>query len=1102
MKQIYCRLILLITFLLPLQYSYGQGVTTSSMTGTIMDAGGEGLPGATVVAVHTPTGTRYGTASLVDGRFTIPNMRVGGPYTVTVSFVGFQEQSFNNITLSLGTAATLNVRLAPQTGQLNEVQVISNRNDVFSSDRTGAATNVTREVITSLPTISRSINDFTRLTPQASGQNFGGQDNRLNNITIDGSILNSSFGLAGQPGGRTGTAPISLDAIEEIQVNIAPYDVRQSGFVGAGINAVTRSGTNEFSGSVFYNLQNENLVGDEAKGREVSTTNFNNKQAGFRLGGPILKNKLFFFINGEIERRTEPATSYTALREGQTAGGNTTRVLASELDALSSFLRTNFNYETGPYEGYDSERRSDKILAKLDWNISDKHRASIRYNMLNSQQDILASTSSSVGFGNRRGNTNALNFQNTNYIQNENIRSIIAEFNSTFSSKFSNNLIAGYTYQNEDRGSRGDFFPLVEILSGGQAYTSFGFEPFTPLNQLEYSTLQLQDNFTYYAGKHTLTAGINLERLSFSNYFYPGSQSVYVYNSLDDFYTDANAYLANPDRTGAAPVSLRRFNLRYSALEGGILPSQDTKVTYTGLYLQDNFQALPNFNITAGVRVDVPFFAETGFENPAVNNMTFQSPESNNIKVNTAELPKVNLLFAPRLGFNWDVFNNKSLQLRGGTGVFTGRPAFVWISNQIGNNGILTGYTALDNTTNYPFNPNPATYIPANPTLPPTYELNTTDRNFKFPQVWRSNIAVDKSLVAGIVGTLEFIYGRNINGARYFNINAEQPTTNFAGPDNRLSYPGLGLSGTAQADALRINDPVTQNIYLTNTNEGYSYSATAQLEKPFRNGFFARVAYNFGVAKDIMGLGSTAGSAYTGVRTVQGNNYPELAYSDNDQRHRVIGSVSYRKEYAGFGATQISIFSEARNQARFSYTYGGDMNGDGITFNDLIYIPNNANELTFLPISTGSGADASTLFSAEQQQAAFEAYIKQDSYLNERRGQYAERNGAVLPWVFNTDFSLVQEFFVNVGGKRNTLQLRGDVLNFGNLLNSNWGGGTRFINQNPLVAAGVNEQGIPQYRMATTGTGANQRLLNASTESSAALTDVWRAQIGVRYIFN
>ncbi|MDX5423399.1 MAG: carboxypeptidase regulatory-like domain-containing protein, partial [Hymenobacteraceae bacterium] len=352
------------------------------MTGVITDEQGEGLIGASVVALHTPSGTKYGTSTLVDGKFTIPNMRVGGPYTVTVSYIGFQEKQFNNINLSLGTAATLNVKLSQSTSQLSEVEIVSNKNDVFSSDRTGAATNITREAITALPTISRSINDFTRMTPQSNGRSFGGQDNRMNNVTIDGSLLNSSFGLSDQPGGRTGVAPISLDAIEEIQVNLAPYDVRQSGFTGAGVNAVTRSGTNEFTGSVFYNSQNDKLIGTKAAGEEVPSDEFKNTQAGFRIGGPIIKNKLFFFLNGEIENRSEPGTSYRANKGGEKVEGNVTRVLQSDLDNLSNFLRDKFNYETGTYQGYNNETKSNKILAKLDYNISQNHRASLRYNML------------------------------------------------------------------------------------------------------------------------------------------------------------------------------------------------------------------------------------------------------------------------------------------------------------------------------------------------------------------------------------------------------------------------------------------------------------------------------------------------------------------------------------------------------------------------------------------------------------------------------------------------------------------------------------------------------------------------------------------------
>lgn len=1088
MKNLYLRIVLFLVFMVPLHLALGQGVTTSSITGIVTDTNGSGLPGASVVAVHTPSGTKYGTATNADGRYTIPNMRVGGPYTVTVSYISFQSQVISDVQLNLGTAATLNFKLAEQTSELNEVQVVADRNAVFSSDRTGAATNISREAITSLPTISRSINDFTRLTPQSNGQSIGGQDNRLNNITIDGSILNSSFGLAGQPGGRTGTAPISLDAIEQIQVNVAPYDVRQNGFTGAGINAVTRSGTNEFSGSVFYNIQNENLVGDKAKGSTVTVNDFKNEQAGFRLGGPIIKNKLFFFLNGELERRIDPATQYRANQGGEPVTGNTTRVLATDLDELSNYLRTNFGYETGPYQNYNLERKSDKILAKLDWNINQNHRASIRYNMLNSRQDVLVSTGAAVS-GARRGNLNALSYQNSNYVQLEKIHSVIGELNSTFGSKFSNNLKIGYTFQDEGREQRTPF-PLVDIQNDETTYMSFGYDPYTYFNELSYSTFQLQDNFTYYAGKHTFTAGYNLERMSFDNTFVQMAVGVYTYASLNDFYTAANTYLANPNAT-TSPVNVIRYQQQYSALPGNAKPTSRTKVTYTGLYFQDEWAPFVNFNLTAGLRADVPFFDKTGVLNEAAAEMTFRDENENPLMVRTDKMPDPKVLWSPRLGFNWDVFSDKSLQVRGGTGVFTGRPPFVWIGNQIGQNGVTIGTTSLENTTSIPFNPDITANYPANPTLPPSYQLNITDEDYKFPQVWKSNIAIDKSLFAGIVGTLEFIYSKNINAVRYLDINQNDPIGTFEGSDNRLRYPG----GVAN----RLNPSITNNYYLTSTNKGYSYSLTAQLERPFNNSLFARVAYNYGRAKDIMSAGSTASGSYNGIYAVNGSNYPDLAFSDNDLRHRVIGSVSYRKEYAGFGATQISLFYQAQNQGRFSYTYSGDMNGDNVFGNDLLYVPNSANELTFLPITDRSGT---VLFTPEQQEAAFEAYIAQDNYLNDRRGQYTERNGVLMPWVYRADLSLVQEFFVNTGGKRNTLQLRADVFNVGNLINNNWGVGQRYINRSPLIAAGTSADGAPQYRMATLGIGANQTLLNSTYQTSITQNDVWTAQLGIRYIFN
>ncbi len=1068
---------------------YAQGVTTASMSGFITDGEGEGLPGATVLAVHVPSGTRYGAFSQADGRFIIPAMRTGGPYKVTTSFVGYADQVQENIYLNLGVTFNISVKMSEAEVQLSEVEILSRRDDVFSSDRTGASTNIGKETIDNLPTLSRSINDFTRLTPQANGTSFGGQDSRLNNITIDGSFFNSSFGLGSQPGSRTGSTPISLDAIGEIQVNLAPFDVRQAGFVGAGVNAVTRSGTNEFEGSAFYNIRNKSFVGNEANGREVTVGDFNLYQTGFRLGGPIIKNKLFFFVNGEIERETSPGTTFRANTGNEPAEGNVTRVLASDLDQLSNFLRENFDYETGPYQGYDNETRSDKFLARLDYNINQNHKLSVRFNMLNSQTDVLTSNSTTVR-GSRRGNNLALNYQNSNYIINEDIYSVIGELNSTFSDRIYNNLIVGYTYQNEDRASRGSLFPLVEIAQDNATYITFGFEPFTPNNKLDYSTFQLQNNLTYFAGKHTFTAGFNLERLSFENVFFPFSQGRYAFASLDDFYTAANGFLANPNLE-TSPVTMLNYRLNYSALPGGAEPVQPSAVTYTGFYVQDEFQPNERVKFTLGVRADIPFFDETGYNNPVVEELTFRDENNAAVQYSTQKLPDPNILWSPRFGFNYDVTGDKTTQLRGGTGIFTGRPAFVWISNQIGNNGVLTGLINVNNTTEYPFSPDVTEHVPANPELPSSFGLALSDPEFRFPQVWRTNIAIDQKLPGGIVGTLEFIYNQNVNQVYYIDANRERATGTFTGPDDRPRFPGSGLSGRDQQEALRINDQVTDAIVLKNTDQGNSYSITARLEKQFDFGLNVMAAYNFGESMNLIDPGSIAFSSWNGLRTVAGNNNPELAFSNFDLRHRLISSVSYRRKI-GRVTTSTNLFWEGQNNGRFTYNINGDMNGDGLFGNDVIYVPASRAELdqmVFLPLGD---------VTPEQQRDAFWAYIEQDEYLSSRKGDYTERNGAIAPWVFRADLSQIVEFELF---NKNRLQFRTDIFNVGNLINNKWGVSQGVIQPSLLSAAGVTAEGAPQFRMANLGSSASPVLPTSTFQTGTSLGDVYRMQFGVRYIF-
>jgi hypothetical protein len=1071
-----------------------QGVTTSGITGTVTEANGQPLPGANVVATHLPSGTRYGAVSNVEGKYSIPGMRVGGPYRVSVSFIGFATQDIDGLILSLGTFSNVNVSLKEDGQELSEVLVTAT-NSLFSSERTGANTSIDNRALNKLPTISRSINDFTRLSPQSNGQSFAGQDSRLNNITVDGSYFNNSFGLGSgsNPGGRTGVSPISLDAIEQISVNVAPYDVRQGNFTGAGVNTVTRSGTNEVTGSAYYFWRNNNNVGKEAGENAFNPGDFTYKQMGFRVGGPIIKDKLFFFASYEDEQEARPGTTWRANRGGEPITGNVTRVLASDLDGLSSYLKQKYNYETGPYEGYDNETLGTKFLVKFDYNINDKNKLSLRYNHLDSSTDVLMSGSSSLGFGNRNFRPEALNFQNSNYSIMENIRSVVAELNTRIGSNMSNNLIVGYTYQDESRGYKGEFFPMVDILNNGATYTSFGFEPFTPNNELRYKTFQVQENLQIFAGNHTITTGFSYENYQSENVFFPGSQSIYVYNSLADFYKDSDNFLANGNAV-ASGVNLRRFQVRWNNIPGSEKPIQPLEVNYVGAFIQDEWQARTNLKFTAGLRVDVPYFEQTALRNKEMESFYFRNPAGAYVYFRTDELPAANLLWSPRVGFNWDVFNNQNTQIRGGSGIFTGRPAYVWISNQVGNNGILTGFAQFDNTTTRPFNPDPDKYKPTTVTGAPasSYELALTESNFKFPQVWRTNIAIDQKLPAGLIATGEFIYNQDVNGIAYYNANLPVPFSQFSGPDNRARW-------NAPSNPNRINAKIPNAVTLSNQAIGYSWVASFSLERPFTNGLFLKAAYSYGESKNTVDPGSIAAGTWFGNPITSDPNNPSLGYSSNFMGHRAFATASYTKDFFKFGSTSISIFWEGRTIGNASYVFGGDLNNDGGTSNDLIYIPKTKAEMNFQTY-TASGKT----FTAAEQADAWEAYIQQDKYLSANRGKYAERGAVIMPMVYRADLSFAQQLFTNIGGKKNTLEFRVDILNVGNLLDSDYGVGKTFNSTQPLVVPSSTQggpasaDGRPQYRLRNFGTD----LITSTYRATAGVSDVWRMQFGLRYIFN
>jgi len=1092
-------------FLLLSSAIFGQ-VTSSSITGSVAGEDKNPLEGATVTAVHQPSGTRYVTISGKGGQFTFPNIRVGGPYRVTVTFTGFADKAQDDIYASLGNTANVDLTMSTTATELTGVVVTTSRNPILNSKVTGASATIGREALNRTPTIGRTVNDITKYNAYSNGRSFAGQDSRLNNFTIDGSVFNNGFGLGSQAqaGGRTNSGAISLDALEELQINIAPYDIRQSGFVGAAINAVTRSGTNDYAGSVFHYWNNRDLAGKKADGGTVPKTPFEVKTTGFRVGGPIIRNKLFFFINGEFTKSNRPALDWVANGSG---AGNASRTTAADLNDLKQFMATNFGWNMGAIDNFNNESFSNKFLARIDYNLSDRHKLTVRYSHHNSESDVIISNSSSgntAGNGSRQNLALAISGQNTGYIIQDNTRSAVVELNSSFKNRISNQFLVTYNKQIEDRAYRTDLFPTIDILKDGSTYTSLGFDPFTPNNRLDYFTFNVTNNTTFIRGKHNITVGAAFEAFKSNNLFFYASNGVWTFNSIDDFKTAALAYKADPNLT-VSPVAINRFNYRYTLLPDGKLPWQVFKTQTYSVYGQDEYKINRNFRITAGIRLDylnIPNTA-TDYANPYVAGLTFKTPAGKDYKVNTAEMPGSNLYISPRAGFNWDVYGNRKMQVRGGTGIFLSRMPYVLISNQLGNNGVniglinATGSTAL----NYPFTIDPTRYTPTTTDITALrgYNVNYGDPDLKFPQTWKSNLAVDYKLpFADIIGTIELIYNKNINALHYEDVNMKTPSGKLAaGADNRDIYPALDSSGSAATNARFINPGIGNVFVLTNNNEGYSYSITGKLEKPITKNWGGLLAYTYAKATDLAFVASTVNA---NVPSIYGLNYLRNSLSDNDLRHRFIGSISYRILYGKKigGGTTLTLGVVSASGTKLSYTASNDMNGDG-QINDLIYVPAAGSNLVFQDYTTNN-----ITFTAAQQQEAFNTYINNHPYLKDRRGKYAERNGGHLPWLTRFDFSAEQDFIVKIGKskKANTFRFRADILNFGNLINNKWGVGNVSTTTQPLNYRGRNAQGEPRYRLATQVVNGQTILLRDAFVNSLTIDDVYQIQLGIRYIFN
>ncbi len=1052
-KIIYSIFIFALTFLFAINVD-AQVSTTATVQGLVVDSKGDVLIGANVVAIHKPTGSFFGTTTRNDGRFTLPNLKVGGPYTIEASYIGSEKQTYDNIYLQLGQKLSLSFKLLEKGVQLEGVTITGKADAILNNERTGAETSITSEVITKLPTISRSTSDYYRLNPSADGSSFGGRNNKMNNFTLDGSIFNNPFGLdAATPGSQTNAQPVSLDAIEQIQVSLAPYDVTQAGFVGAAVNAVTKSGTNDFHGTAFGFFRNQDLTGAKVKGNDIFKADLEHLQTGFSIGGPIIKDKLFFFANAEIERRSDLATEWVAKRDGLD-GNNVSRVLATDLDKVSKALKDRYNYDTGPYENFNHRTDNQKAMLKLDYNINQNHSFSIAYNYLDASRDKPAHPEA---IGHRGPDFVTLQFKNAGYQIKNKLHSIIGEFKSIFGNRYSNNFQVGYTAFRDSRSPFSTPFPTININKDGIRYIVAGHEPFSIHNRLNQDVYQVTNNFNMYMGKHTFTIGASFEKFLFDNSFNlgnyagvfgPGWASVDAFVDAVNtgaFDADVEAAKANFDENGGYDGKLG---------EGWALA--ETNVGQVAFYLQDEWNITDKFTLTAGVRLDKALYFDTptkAQENIDRNccydpTRDYYDLEGNVIHFDQTEFPDSKTYVSPRIGFNYDVKGDNSFILRGGTGSFTGRFPFVWLGNQVAN--------------------------------PNTYFYTAVSPDFQFPQVWRSNLGLDAKLPGDFTLSADFIYTKDLNAMIVRNVALKQPSDTLKGVDNRVIYNNDADRNPAAKGPFGYDNAWA----FYNTNVGQTVNALFQIQKKWANGMFTSIGYSYLDSKDASSIPAEITSDAFARNPALGNvNDPKLSYSRYGNKHRIVGSAFRKFDYANDKmATSVAFFFEAAQGGRYSYTYSGDINRDGSGLNDLIYIPTK-DEIGKMNFGGNN---------VEEQRNALDKFIDQDEYLSGRRGEYAEKYASLNPWYTDIDMRILQDFNFMVGGKKNTIQLSIDVLNLGNLINSNWGVRQYPSNTQP-IGVSVDGEGNPTYGFDTT--------LKSTYRDDFSLASRWQMQFGLRYIF-
>ena len=1048
MKQFLPKVLMLCVLLFCASKSFAQ-VTTSTIVGIVMDKKGEALIGATVLAIHTPSGSRYGTVTNGDGRFTMPNLRVGGPYTITTTFVGYKGDKVENVALTIGQKFNLSVTLQEESTQMGEVVVTANNDPTLNGQRTGASTTINNEQLTVMPTISRSASDIYRLTAASDGNSFLGRNGQFNNFSLDGTIFNNPFGLdAATPGGQTDAQPVSLDAIEQIQVSLAPFDVTQAGFTGAAINAVTKSGTNQFHGTAFGFGRNSRLVGQSVNGTESKVPALSQRQLGFSLGGPIIKDKLFFFVNAELERRGDLGTAGWEPNRGQT-GATVSRVLASDFDKVGNALRS-LGYEPGAYENFTLNTSNNKAIVKLDYNISDNHKLSFTYNWLDAFKEKPANP---FAIGPRGPSFNTMQFQNSGYRINNVIHSGILELKSVFGSNISNKLQIGRTAFRDTRDPFSTPFPTVNINKDGNRYIVAGHEPFSIHNVLGQDVFQINDNVNIYLDKHTITFGASFEKFQFDNSFNLGAYAGVFgpgYASVDAFVkaTQDGTFKKDVD---AAKATFDAKNKLGEGVRGGWALAE-TNVGQLGVYIQDEFQMTKNATVTLGVRVDKPLYfdTQTKIDSSIAQNCCYDptikyfDPAGKTTTLDSRELPSSKPLFSPRLGFNWDVNGDRSVQVRGGSGLFTGRFPFVWIGNQVAN--------------------------------PNFFFYCTTESGFKFPQVWRSNLGYDMKFGGGWVASVDVIYTKDINAMMIRNYGAGTPSATLKGVDNRPVY--------ALKDRSDKFGPTNAYVF-SNTNVGNSFNTTLELKRTWSKSFYTSLAYNYGSAMDASSISAEiSGDAFDRNPAYGNVNTAVLSNSLYGNKHRVVGSLNKKFTYLnGKLATTVSLFTQYVKGGRMSYLYSGDINNDGSGTNDLIFVPTDTqiDQMAF----AGSTAAA--------QRTALKAYIAQDAYLSTVRGGVAGKYASLSPWYNNWDLRILQDFNLKIGEKVNTFQLSFDVLNIGNLISSKWGVRQIAATNSPIGVSVDDKTGVPTYSFDTN--------LKTTFVSDPSFLSRWQAQVGLRYRF-